>query len=365
VRDRGRGFVARMARYTRGVPGETLRKYLLLALFIGAVPSCSDPAEEPVRFAGVAMGTSWSVSLVAPPGVPPLERLDGEIGRRIEALEQSMSTYRPDSELSRFSETRGDDWFPVSFELCEVVATALEIGKKTGGALDVTVGPLVDLWGFGPPGRVPAVPTASQVDAARQMTGLEFLQADCGQPALRKSNPVLRLDLSSIAKGYAVDEVSELLERRGITHYLVEIGGEVRARGRHPAGRPWSVGIERSAPDSRSVATVLPVVERAVATSGDYRNWFELDGKRYSHTIDPRSGSPIAHDIAAVTVVARTAMVADAYATALLVLGPEDGPAMAETLGLAALFQGADGTLAATPAFAREIEPSLSAPAHR
>jgi FAD:protein FMN transferase len=301
------------------------------------------------------MGTSWSVSLVPRPGDTAPEQLNREIGERIEVLEQSMSTYRSDSELSLFSEARGDDWFPVSIELCEVVAAALAIGNETGGALDVTVGPLVELWGFGPPGRVPALPTASQIEAARQMTGLEFLAADCGRPALRKSNTVLRLDLSAIAKGYAVDEVSELLEQHGVAHYLVEIGGEVRARGRHPAGRPWSVGIERPDPDSRSVATVLPIVERAVATSGGYRNWFELDGKRYSHTINPRSGRPVAHDLAAVTVVARTAMQADAYATALLVLGPEDGPAMAETLGLAALFQGADGTLAETPAFAREI----------
>jgi thiamine biosynthesis lipoprotein len=332
-----------------------LRNYLLLVLFIGAVPSCSDPADEPIRFAGLAMGTSWSVSLVWRPGDTSPEQLNRAIGERIEVLEQSMSTYRADSELSRFNEARGDEWYPVSSELCEVVATAVAIGNETGGALDVTVGPVVDLWGFGPRGRVPVVPTALQVEAAQQRTGLEHLKADCDRPAIRKSNPELQLDLSAIAKGYAVDEVSDLLEQRGVADYLVEIGGELRASGRHPAGRPWSVGIERPDPDSRSVATVLPIVERAVATSGDYRNWFEVDGKRYSHAIDPRSGSPVSHELAAVTVVARTAMVADAYATALLVLGPKDGPAMAEKLGLAALFQGVDGALAETPAFAREI----------
>lgn len=338
-----------------------MRNCLLLALFIGAVPSCSDP--EPVRFAGLAMGTSWSVNLVLRPGDTAPEQLDREIGERIEVLEQSMSTYRADSELSRFNAARGDEWYPVSIELCEVVATAVAVGNETGGALDVTVGPVVDLWGFGPPGRVTAVPTASQVEAARQKTGLDRLHADCDRPAIRKSNPELKLDLSAIAKGYAVDEVSELLGQQGIADYLVEIGGELRASGRHPAGRPWSVGIERPDADSRTVATVLPVIERAVATSGDYRNWFEVDGKRYSHAIDPRSGSPVSHELAAVTVVARTAMVADAYATALLVLGPEEGPALAEALGLAVLFQKADGTLAETTAFAREI--AVDATTHR
>lgn len=302
------------------------------------------------------MGTTWSVSLVPESATALPQRLEQAIGERIEVLEQSMSTYRADSELSLFNSSRGEEWFPVSIELCTVVATALRIGRETRGALDVTVGPLVDLWGFGPPGSVPAVPAAAQIEAARQATGLDHVHADCALPAVRKSNPVLRLDLSAIAKGYAVDQVSELLEARGLRNYLVEIGGELRASGRHPAGRPWSIAIERPDPASRSIATVLPIVERAVATSGDYRNWFEVDGKRYSHAIDPRSGRPVAHELAAVTVLADTAMLADGYATALLVLGQADGPAVAESLGLAALFQGTEGEMVETSAFARELE---------
>lgn len=285
------------------------------------------------------MGTTWSVKIAGSPGHASREDLDTAIGERIEALEQSMSTYREDSELSEFNRYQGDDWVPVSPELCEVVEAALAVGTASGGAFDVTIGPVVDLWGFGPGDAREAPPAPEEVQAALDTTGAQFLYADCDRPALRKARPALRVDLSAIAKGYAVDAVSELLDTAGIEDYLVEIGGELKAHGRHPAGRDWSIGIELPDPGGRSVRAALPLADRAVATSGDYRNFFEFEGVRYSHEIDPRTGAPVSHGLAAVTVVAKTAMAADAWATALLVLGPADGVQLAKELGLSALFQ--------------------------
>jgi thiamine biosynthesis lipoprotein len=308
----------------------------VLALILAA---CGTEPPAPVEFSGAAMGTTWNVKLAIPPGGGAPPDLQAAVSARIEDLEQSMSTYREDSELSEFNRYAGGDWFPVSPALCEVVAAALEIGAASGGAFDVTVGPLVDLWGFGPAGSRDAPPGEDEIERAIDRTGADQLRADCDRPALRKNRPELQVDLSAIAKGYAVDEVSELLDDYGFTDYLVEIGGELRARGSHPAGRDWSIGIEMPDPEGRTVRSVLALVDRAVATSGDYRNFFEFEGRRYSHTIDPRTGEPVTHDVAAVTVVAASAMTADAWATALLVLGPGEAERIAEDRGLAVLLQ--------------------------
>ena len=225
----------------------------------------------------------------------------------------------------------------MSRETAEVVALALEVSELSRGSFDVTVGPLVNLWGFGPDPARDRVPGDDEIAAALAGIGYGKLRLRAGaEPALWKEAP-LYADLSAVAKGYAVDRVAALLEARGVRNYLVDIGGEMRAAGRKQSGALWRVAVQSPA-GGGDLARVLEVTDVAVATSGDYRNYFELAGTRYSHTIDPRSGRPIRHNLASVTVVDSSAARADALATALNVMGVESGAALAEELQLPVLF---------------------------
>jgi thiamine biosynthesis lipoprotein len=223
--------------------------------------------------------------------------------------------------------------------VCIAVADALSISELTGGAFDITVGPVVDLWGFGPEGSRSEPPEASMIAAARERVGYGRVAADCKRPALRKDRGDVRIDLSAYAKGFAVDRVAELLDAQGMTDYMVEIGGELRARGRSESGGPWRIAIESPTASGGHVQRIIEPGVAGMATSGDYRNYFEVGERRYSHTIDPRLGAPVSHDLAAVTVVDEKAAFADAMATALLVLGPGEGMRLAERQGLAVYFQ--------------------------
>ncbi len=314
--------------------------------------------EQPVHeFAGSAFGTNFSVKIVA----PPAELDTGELGAEIEAalarIDRRVSTWRADSEVSRFNGYAGLHWFPVSTETCALVAEALTHSAATAGAFDITVGPLVDLWGFGPEPAGASPPAAADIEMLLAGTGYRSLHADCMRNALRKDVASVRIDLSAFAKGYAVDVVAGLLEARALADFLVEIGGEMRMRGLNGRGEDWAIAIESPLPGERAVHRILRLSDTAVATSGDYRNFFESDGRRYSHTIDPRTGYPVAHRAAAVTVLADTAARADALATALLVMGPEAGLEFADGEGLAALFLlRDDGAIIerSSPAFAAE-----------
>jgi FAD:protein FMN transferase len=327
-------------RFRGGVP---LAGWLLLVV---AACSPQGASREQVEVDGLAMGTSWSVKLAAPPSTLDREALGKAVAARIEAIEQAMSTYRQDSELSRFNAHGGQDWFAVSPELCFVVASALSVSRRSGGAFDVTVGPLVELWGFGSAAPRAAPPEAARIAAVQRDVGYHKLRADCARPALRKTSPGVQVDLSAIAKGYAVDAVAELLDAQGYGNYLVEIGGEVRARGRNGSAAPWAIGIEAPDRGRRAVERIVRLDNMAMATSGDYRNFFAYDGVYYSHTIDPRTGAPTQHALAEVSVVTTSTTDADAWATALLVLGTTEGRRLADELGLAVLFQerGPDGT---------------------
>jgi len=305
---------------------------VLLAVLLAGCGA--EPAIE--RLNGRTMGTTWSVQWR---GEAEPQALRAAIEQRLAALNAQMSTWDPDSVLSRFNAGPAGRWWPLPPELAEVLAAALAIGRASGGALDVTVGPLVRLWGFGPDGRIAAPPGRQAIAAARAATGLDLIELRRSPPALRKHDPATEVDLSAIAKGYAVDALAGLLAARGLEAYLVEIGGEVRAAGSKPGGEPWRVAIEQPRPGGAGAAPrVVPLTGGAVATSGGYRNFFEAGGRRYSHTIDPATGRPVDHDLAAVSVLAETCMRADAWATALLVQGPAAGPRTAERLGLAALF---------------------------
>lgn len=306
---------------------------LLLAVFV--LSGCQrTPQEKVIGFDGLTMGTSYSLRWVdtEPDRVnelrPQAEALLAEIN-------QQMSTYIEDSELSRFNQAPAGTRMQVSPALAEVVGEALRISDFSGGAFDVTVGPLVNLWGFGPDGRIIKAPSAEAVKAVRARTGYHKLTLE-GTELSKKGDQYV--DLSAIAKGYGVDRLAALLEQAGVKSYLVEIGGELRASGRKPDGQEWRIAIESPVAGERDVERVIAITDAGIATSGDYRNYFEENGQRFSHTIDPRSGAPIRHRLASVTVLRDRCMEADALATTLMVLGDQAGYDFAVEQGIAAFF---------------------------
>ncbi len=281
---------------------------------------------------GPIMGTVYRVTARCPDDVR--SSIDAELA----AVDGEMSTYRPDSALSRFNQAEVDTWFPISPELLLVLQAAQRVSRRSAGAFDVTVGPLVNLWGFGPGGYDRQRPSEQALRRARSRVGYANLELRSEPPGVRKRGDVY-VDLSAIAKGHGVDRVADRLQAKACTDYMVEIGGEVRVRGANPQGQPWRIGIEVPDPGRLGkVHRVLSLAAMAVATSGDYRNYVEHDGARFSHTIDPRSGQPIRHGLASVTVVHNSALWADAYATAINVLGPEAGWAFAQQENLPVLF---------------------------
>lgn len=302
-----------------------------------AISSCGT-SPEPLRLEGLALGTTWSVQATDLAADLPADSVRLDLEQALAEVDSVMSTYRDDSDLVRFNDSTTTGWVGVPRSLALVVAEALRTSELSGGAFDATVNPLVELWGFGAGGRHDIVPDAVLIDTVLQHIGYRHVEVRLEPPALRKSLAGLSIDLSAIAKGYAVDQLAAVLERLGSSNYLVEIGGELVGRGVNADRVPWRVAIERPDSGARDVQQVIELRDRALATSGDYRNYYEVDGKRYSHTIDPRSGRPVAHNLASVTVLAATAMRADALATALLVLGPQAGSELAEQHEIAAIF---------------------------
>ncbi|WP_231757203.1 FAD:protein FMN transferase [Microbulbifer elongatus] len=302
---------------------------LLLALLV-SLAGCSQ--ENTVwKLTGPTMGTAYHVTVVdAPAGLARAE-LQAMIDAELAAVNQEMSTYIPDSELMQFNGGPVSQPVALSPNLALVIAQALEIYRNSGGAFDVTVGPLVNLWGFGPNPEPETVPAAAEIDKLRAQIGSDALRLD-GQKLIR-SRPV-QIDLSAIAKGHGVDRVADLLMEQGVANYLVEVGGELRTAGVNPAGQTWRIGIERPSA-GQVVQKPIQVAGKGIATSGDYRNYYERDGKRYAHTIDPRTGRPVEHRLASVTVIADTCAMADGYATALNVMGAEAALKLAEELQLA------------------------------
>lgn len=295
---------------------------------------------------GPTMGTDFTIVLPGPSANwdrTQLERLQTQIDAELEAVNAEMSTYLVSSELSRFNRAPVGKPVEVGPALLEVVRLAKQVSEQSNGAFDVTVGPLVDEWGFGPGDRTErAEPTPERIAELQAWVGDAKLELDVEAKTLRKLAPGLQVDLSAIAKGHGCDRLAAVLEAAGHHDYMIEIGGELRLRGRNPSGDGWAVAIERPTGDIagvRAVHTILEITDVAVATSGDYRNYWSSGETRYSHTIDPRTGRPITHALASVTVVyPESAALADAWATALNVLGPDEGLALANRLDLAAYF---------------------------
>ncbi len=300
--------------------------------------ACAEPEVPHFSFSGPTMGTRYHITVLQQgDSATNQQELQQAIDQQLQLINQQMSTYIDDSELMRLNRAAVGEWVPVSANLFEVLMLSLELGWLSNGAFDITVGPLVKLWGFGPGTlEMPdAVPSESSIQSELQSLGFQNIEFDLENNQIRKKQAV-SIDLSAIAKGYAADKVAELLNYAGYRDFMVEIGGELHLQGHSPRGLPWRIAIEEPVEGRLGeVHQALVLTDVGMATSGDYRNYFEQEGIRYSHTIDPATGYPIKHKLASVTVVAESAAYADGLATALNVLGPEKGLKLAESQGLA------------------------------
>jgi len=352
--------------------GGRLVPILLVAMVAGAVawvvlrPKQPPPPTDAhlISIGGNTMGGTWSLKLPKLPPSQTAEQLTTACQALLDRLEAEMSTYRQDSEINRFNRYEKTDSFPVSQDLAAIVTTAQHVSEQTGGAFDITIAPCVNLWGFGPEStglRAGKIPTDEEVARAKSHVNYKHLHVQLTPPALRKDDPALRIDLSAIAKGYAASQLAKMLDQLGVPNYLIAVGGELRAKGLSDLARPWHIGIEVPTPDTHRILRQVALRGAGVSTSGDYRNFFDVAGHRFSHELDPRTGRPVANPPASVSVVHPDSTCADAMATALMVLGPTDGYARAQKLHLAALFvtrgQGAFD-VHATPEFEKLLLPA-------
>jgi len=305
----------------------------LLAICLFALTGFGAPLTNVIT--GQTMGTSYRIVLAGAQDTTTLGGIQADIDEALNQLEDQMSTWRPDSELSRFNASTSTDWFTVSRDTVFVVSEAKRIWELSDGAFDPTVAPLIKLWHFAEEPGEQSLPSDADIEQAISAIGFDQIDVRLDPPALMKKRPELQLNLSAIAKGYAVDVISDLLTERLSkdqlpTAHLVEIGGEMRGRGRKADGSSWTAGIETPDALPRQIHAALRLDDEALATSGDYRNYFEVDGQRYSHTIDPATGRPVTHNLTSVSVLAKDCLTADALATAIEVLGPEQGMKLAE-----------------------------------
>ena len=297
-----------------------------LILMIAYLNTNSHKPSGPVLFKGTTMGTSYHIKVIPGPTMTfNIEDLSKIIATRLDEINHLMSTYKPDSEISQFNQQQPDQWVTISAETAYVIDAGQKVSQLSHGAFDMTIGNLVNLWGFGPTINLDSIPDKSKIDTLIGSTGYQKLKVKQEPHQLLKTSPEVYLDLSAIAKGYAVDAIAKVLLENNITNFMVEIGGEIITHGLKEENRPWVIGVQSPASSEDSVQKKLYLTNVAMATSGDYRNYFEQDGQRYSHTIDPRTGFPIKHQLASVTVISTSCMQADAYATAIMVLGPDEG----------------------------------------
>lgn len=322
-----------------------------LLLFL---PGCG-PTEAPdpaYKTQGAIFGTTYQVTWYMPgeeaarlevedrlarnsaQGMTIEQQVGQQVFSILDGVDAAMSHYREDSELTRFNRSEDTQWAEVSDAFYEVLRTASLVSEKSEGAFDVTISPLIELWGFGVADTGDQVPAREEIERILAETGMHHLEIDQGSPRIRKQQATLSVNLSAVAKGFAVDQVSDWLQDQGIRRFLVEVGGEIRAMGLKADGADWRVAIE-SPQGIREIYGVVPLRDMAIATSGDYRNYYEQDGVRYSHTLNPVTGRPITHTLASVSVLAASCALADSWATALMVLGPEAGKKKAESEQLA------------------------------
>lgn len=318
-------FLAMRARHALAAPCLAI---VMLALF--GLCGCS---REVVSIQGETQGTTYHITIAERADAGSVRRA---VTRRLQEIDEALSNYRQDSELSRFNRAPVGEWITLGADLYHVLRACERISRLSDGAFDITVAPLLDIWGFGPQ-RAGRVPADADIAAAQAQVDFRYLELDPGAMRARKLR-ALRIDVNGIAQGYTVDALAELLLRAGHRNFLVEVGGELRLSGLSPRGTPWRIAIEKPSDGVGDVQQGIAGTAVGITTAGDYHDYFERDGRRYSHTIDPRSGRPITHNLASVTVIADSAEFADGMDTALEVLGPERGFELARRLGLAAYF---------------------------
>lgn len=287
------------------------------------------------------MGSAWTVKIAGP--LPrPAEELRAGLQAQFDAVNEALSTYRADSALSRFNADDSGAWLAVDPELALVMDYALSLSGASDGAYDVTVGPLVNLWGFGPDPARTLAPAAADIEAARNRVGWRKVEVDVEGRRARKQ-PGVRVDLSSLGKGRGVDRAAGYLDAQGIANYLIDLSGKLRAHGNNAGGSSWHVAVEQPAADDpsgapRTVPVTIALNDSSVATSGDYRRYFEVAGKHYSHILDPRTGYPVTHATLSATATAQTCMRADALATMLMVMAPAEALRLANNSGIPLLL---------------------------
>jgi len=307
-------------------------KVLPLLLLLVSCETSSLPLEYQLQ--GETMGTQYHIRIPLATQKEAAQtvskqQLQQQIEALLDSINREMSTYLTTSRISRFNQSQQQNWFPVSSSFLQVVNAAQQISQSSQGAFDITIMPLVNLWGFAK-NKNKQIPKQQQINQALNKTGYQFLQTQQQPPAIRKQKQALSIDLSAIAKGYAVDAIALLLKKYHFKNFLVEIGGEIRLRGHNKHGQAWRIAIEKPNPFNRTAQQGLKLHNIAIATSGDYRNYYQKNGVRYSHTINPQTGKPITHKLASVTVLHQSAMIADAQATAIMVLGENKGKAYAQ-----------------------------------
>ncbi len=299
-------------------------KYLLFLALLSFLSACHSEKEIKVyEFSGQTMGTTYSIKIVSKLDSFQNSKIQSGIDSVLIDINQKMSTYIKDSELSKFNNYKDTNWVKVSKDLAIVIFKALEISKASNGMYDITIGPLVNLWGFGPKFNDKKIPSDKEIFEQKKNIGYKNILIDMNNLRIKKRNKNIYCDLSSIAKGYGVDKVGIFLEDMGIKNYMVEIGGEVRTKGENGENKKWKIGI--ATPTNDGLQKIVNLSNYSMATSGDYLNYFEENGIRYSHTINPITGKPITHNLASVTVIHINCCDADAYATAIDVMGPKEG----------------------------------------
>ena len=312
-----------------------MRIFILIIFLIIGVSACQQTNYEILVLNGLTMGTTYSVKINADNAFVEKNQISDDIDEILSEINQSMSTYIKESELSNINFSTISGWQSISDDLFEVIDHAINVSLKTNGAFDITIAPLVNLWGFGPDKLQNKIPTDEIIELTKKNTGYKKISIDKSLKKISKLDPNLHIDLSGIAKGFAVDKIARYLDKRGFKNYLVEIGGELIGKGLNKDNEIWQIGIENPDNNSDTIKRIIRLKDMAMATSGNYMNYFEKDGVRYSHTINPVTGKPIKHKLASVTVLDNSAMNADALATAFMVLGPEKALSLANNLEMA------------------------------
>lgn len=330
-----------------------MRATLLLTLLL--LGAC-DQRSTLERLSGPTMGSSYSIQYVREADGPPPEQVRQAVEAILHDIDQHYSTYRSDSTVSQFNQLSANQCLAMPADLLELVNVGQHLAEQSAGAFDLTVEPLLDLWGFGPQARHERVPDPHALAQARQRVGYQHLRRE---PGMLCKEGAVELDFNSIAAGHAVDLIAQRLAAMGIANFLAEATGELKAVGRKPDGRPWRIALELPRADRQIARQVISVNGLAVSTSGDYRNYFEENGRRYSHTFDARLGRPVEHELASVTVLDASALQADGYSTLLLIMGPERGWDYAVAHDIAAiLVTRVEGGFVsqATPSFERAVK---------